>query len=193
MSPLKSIARRRRARRNARRPGGDRRARLRDPAARGGGARACGAQHAGRAGGGGAIRQTLTSLGGSSPRVSRCCPTRSRKSRCCGSRKCPPKAADLHEIVKWQVRKTAPFPMEQAVLSVSPGGSQRRRRERVRVTIARRDVVHQHEQACVMAGVHAGLVDLSTFSVINSIRPARRRRRATGCSCTSPTPISRWR
>ena len=25
------------------------------------------------------------------------------------------------EIVRWQMRKTAPFPIEQAVLSISPG------------------------------------------------------------------------
>ena len=37
------------------------------------------------------------------------------------------------------------------------------------VSLSRADVIHQYEQACVMAGVHPGLVDLSTFSVINSI------------------------
>ena len=37
------------------------------------------------------------------------------------------------------------------------------------VAIAREDVIHQYEQACLMAGAHAGLVDLSTFGVINSI------------------------
>jgi Tfp pilus assembly PilM family ATPase len=82
--------------------------------------------------------------------------------------KVPAKAADLHEIVKWQVRKTAPFPIEQAVLGLSPGPRSPDGSEFV-VSFARGDVVHQYEQACVMAGAHAGLVDLSTFSVINSI------------------------
>ena len=36
----------------------------------------------------------------------------------------------------------------------------------------RPEVVQQYEQACAMAGVHAGLVDLATFSVINGILAA---------------------
>jgi Tfp pilus assembly PilM family ATPase len=80
----------------------------------------------------------------------------------------PSKAADLREIIKWQVRKTSPFPIEQAVLSLSPGDRTSDGSEFV-VSFARGEVIHQYEQACTMAGAHAGLVDLSTFSVINSI------------------------
>jgi Tfp pilus assembly PilM family ATPase len=81
----------------------------------------------------------------------------------------PSKAADLQEIVKWQVKKTAPFPMENAVVSIAPGALSADGATEFVVTVARTDVVHQYEQACVMAGLHAGLVDLATFSVINGI------------------------
>jgi Tfp pilus assembly PilM family ATPase len=37
------------------------------------------------------------------------------------------------------------------------------------VSLARTDVIQQYEQACEMAGAHAGLVDLASFSVLNSI------------------------
>ena len=40
--------------------------------------------------------------------------------------KVPAKAADLQEIVRWQIRKTAPFPIEQAVLEHLAGRARRR-------------------------------------------------------------------
>jgi hypothetical protein len=83
--------------------------------------------------------------------------------------KVPAKSADLREIVRWQMKKTSPFPIEQAVLSISPGASSADGTGEFVVAIAREDVIHQYEQACLMAGAHAGLVDLSTFGVINSI------------------------
>ena len=83
--------------------------------------------------------------------------------------KVPAKAADLREIVRWQIRKTAPFPIEQAVLSISPGARGADGGSEFVVAVSRDDVIHQYEQACLMAGAHAGLVDLSTFGVINSI------------------------
>lgn len=89
--------------------------------------------------------------------------------------KIPAKAADLNEIVRWQVRKTAPFPIEQAVLSVSPGVAAADGSREMVVALARADVIQQYEQACLMAGAETGLVDLATFSVLNGILavPAR--------------------
>jgi hypothetical protein len=81
----------------------------------------------------------------------------------------PSRGSDLQEIVRWQIRKTAPFPIDQAVLSISPGARGADGGSEFVVALSRADVIHQYEQACVMAGVHAGLVDLSTFGVLNSI------------------------
>jgi Tfp pilus assembly PilM family ATPase len=41
------------------------------------------------------------------------------------------------------------------------------------VAVARRDVIEQYEQASAQAGAHAGLVDLATFSLINSVLASR--------------------
>ena len=104
--------------------------------------------------------------------------------------KVPAKAADLQEIVRWQVRKTAPFPIEQAVLSVTPGARVAEGGSELVVSLARADVMQQYEQACVMAGAHAGLVDLATFSVINGILAGHvgaRRRLAAGPRHRAPT------
>jgi Tfp pilus assembly PilM family ATPase len=81
----------------------------------------------------------------------------------------PSRAADLQEIVRWQVRKTAPFPIEQAVVSVAPGARGADGGTEYVVALSRADVIHQYEQACLMAGAQAGLVDLSTFGVINGV------------------------
>lgn len=86
--------------------------------------------------------------------------------------KVPAKSADLHEIVRWQVRKTAPFPIEQAVLSVSSGIVAADGSSEIVVSLARADVIQQYEQACLMAGAEAGIVDIATFSVINAILAA---------------------
>lgn len=80
----------------------------------------------------------------------------------------PAKAADLDQLIRWQVKKTTPFPLEEAVLACTPGLSAPGAHEFV-VTVARRDVVAQYEQACALAGAHAGVVDLATFNVVNTV------------------------
>jgi Tfp pilus assembly PilM family ATPase len=130
-----------------------------------------------------AIRSAVSQLGGSKPtRVALVVPDTVAKVSLLRLDTVPARAADLQEIVKWQVKKTAPFPMENAIVSIAPGalgadgaapphGARSARsgpREFV-VSVARADVIHQYEQACVMAGLHAGLVDLATFSVLNGI------------------------
>jgi hypothetical protein len=78
----------------------------------------------------------------------------------------PPRADDLEQLVRWQVKKSAPFPIEEACVTFSPGATSGGGREFV-VVMARRDVVEEYEGACGQAGVYAGLVDLSTLSVVN--------------------------
>ena len=38
----------------------------------------------------------------------------------------PPRAEDLEQLVRWQVKKAAPFPIDDAVLTVHAGGDRRR-------------------------------------------------------------------
>ena len=116
-----------------------------------------------------AVGRVLAQLGGRPSRVALVLPDTVAKVSLLKLEKIPGNAADLQEIVKWQVRKSAPFPMEQAVLSVTPGALSPDGGSEFVVSVARTDVIHQYEQACLMAGAHAGLVDLSTFSVINAI------------------------
>ena len=87
----------------------------------------------------------------------------------------PAKAQDLDQLVRWQVRKAAPFPIEEAQVSYVPAGRVADGQEFV-VSLARRDTIREYEDMCDAAGAHAGLVDLSTFNVINTVlaEPAHR-------------------
>ena len=79
----------------------------------------------------------------------------------------PARAADLDQLVQWQVRKAAPFAIEEAQLSYVPGTRGADGQEFI-VSVARRAVIREYEAICEAAGAHAGIVDLSTFNVINT-------------------------
>jgi Tfp pilus assembly PilM family ATPase len=73
--------------------------------------------------------------------------------------------------VRWQVRKTAPFAVEEAQVSFVPGLKAPDGQEFV-VSLARRAIVEEYESICADAGAHAGIVDLATFNVINAVLAA---------------------
>ena len=85
--------------------------------------------------------------------------------------KLPAKAQDLDQLVRWQVKKAAPFPIEDAQVSYVSAGRVAEGQEFV-VSLARRDTIKEYEDMCDAAGAHAGLVDISTFSVINTVLAA---------------------
>jgi Tfp pilus assembly PilM family ATPase len=83
----------------------------------------------------------------------------------------PSRTADLEQLVRWQVRKTAPFPVDEAQVSFVPGLRATDGQEFV-VSLARRAIVEEYEAICADAGAHAGIVDLATFNVINAVLAA---------------------
>lgn len=80
----------------------------------------------------------------------------------------PARAGELDQLIRWQVKKTTPFPLEEAQISYTSGATTAEGREFL-VSVARRDVVAEYEALCAEAGAHAGIVDLSTFNVINAV------------------------
>ena len=88
----------------------------------------------------------------------------------------PARAQDLDQLVRWQVRKAAPFPIEDAQVSYVAGMDGKE----FIVSLAKRAVVQEYEGLCADAGAHAGLVDLSTFTVINAVLAG------------SPAPAADW-
>ena len=80
----------------------------------------------------------------------------------------PARRDDLDHLVQWQVRKSTPFPIEDACVTYIPGRVGPDGIEFV-VLVARRDVVREYEDVCADAGMQAGLVDIATFSVLNLV------------------------
>ena len=80
----------------------------------------------------------------------------------------PAKTQDLDQLVRWQVRKSAPFAIEDAQVSYVAGLHAADGHEFV-VTLAKRAVIQEYEALCAEAGAHAGLVDLATLNVINAV------------------------
>jgi Tfp pilus assembly PilM family ATPase len=80
----------------------------------------------------------------------------------------PPRSHDLEQLVRWQVKKGAPFPIEEAQVSYVPAMRADDGHEFL-VTLARRDVILEYEALCAEAVAHAGIVDLATLNVINAV------------------------
>ena len=81
--------------------------------------------------------------------------------------KVPSRGEDLDQLIRWQVRKAAPFAIEDAQVSHAVGIRAVDGQEFI-VTLAKREIVEEYESLCAAAGAHAGIVDLSTFNVINA-------------------------
>lgn len=115
------------------------------------------------------LTQALSRLGGRVSRAALVIPDTAAKVSLLRFEKVPASEHDLTELVRWQMRKSAPFPIEEAVLSYTPASRLSDGGREFVVTLARADFVRQYEEVCAGAGVHAGLIDISTFSVINGV------------------------
>ena len=71
--------------------------------------------------------------------------------------------------MRWQVRKAAPFRIEDAQLSYVPGMQAADGSTEFVVVMARKDIIQEYEHVCAAAGAQAGVVDLATFNVINAV------------------------
>ena len=116
-----------------------------------------------------AVGRVLGRLGGRPRRVALVVPDTAAKVSLVRLDKVPARAEDLDQLIRWHVRKTAPFRIEDAQLTYSPGAALADGTREFVVALARRDVVREFETACEEAGAHAGLVDLATFSLVNGV------------------------
>jgi Tfp pilus assembly PilM family ATPase len=83
--------------------------------------------------------------------------------------KVPAKPEDLDQLIRWQIRKAAPFKIEDAQLAWIPGVPLPGGGREYFVTVARRDVIESYEHACVAAGVYPGIVDVATVNLVNTV------------------------
>jgi type IV pilus assembly protein PilM len=79
----------------------------------------------------------------------------------------PARDDDLEQLVRWQVKKASPFPIEDAAVTYSPGARAADGSAEFVVVSARRDVIAEYEGLCDELKIEPGLVDLATLCVVN--------------------------
>ena len=80
----------------------------------------------------------------------------------------PSKPADVEQLIRWQLKKATPFPIDDAVVSWVPA-HKTTTGPVLAATVARRDVVAQYEAVASAVGMHTGIVDLASFNVMNAV------------------------
>ena len=116
-----------------------------------------------------ALRRVFERMGARPKRVALAIPDSVAKVSLLRFEKVPQRAHDLDELVRWQVRKAAPFRTEDAQLTYMPCLKAPDGSTEFVVVMARKDIVREYEVACEHAGAQAGIVDLTTFNVINAV------------------------
>lgn len=80
----------------------------------------------------------------------------------------PARAADLDQLIRWQLKKATPFPIEEAQVSSFKAHTAGTATAMAAI-ISRRDVIAQYEAVAGAAGIHAGIVDLASVNVLNAL------------------------
>ena len=116
-----------------------------------------------------AIRSVLDRLSSRPKRIALVLPDTVGKLSLIRFEKIPAKVQDLDQLIRWQVRKAAPFKIEDAQVSWVPGIVPAEGGREYIVTVARRDIIQSYERACEAAGAYPGIVDLATVNLINAV------------------------
>jgi len=117
----------------------------------------------------GALRRAFETLGVRPRRVGLVVPDPVAKVSLVRFEQVPGRAQDLAQMIRWQVRKAAPFRIEDAQVAYAPGLALAGGGREFVVSIARRDIIEEYERVCASVGAQAGLVDLASFSLINAV------------------------
>jgi type IV pilus assembly protein PilM len=116
-----------------------------------------------------ALQRVFERLGHRPRRVAVAVPDTVAKVSLLRFEKVPARADDLDQLIRFQLRKAAPFKIEEGQVSWSRGVALEGGGREFVVVLARRDVVREYESVCEDLGAHAGLVDLSTLGVIDGV------------------------
>ena len=114
-----------------------------------------------------ALRAALDRAGARPRRVALVIPDLAAKVSLLRFEAVPARRDDLDQLIRWQMKKAAPFPIEEALVTWTPGVRGSDGGTEFVVVSARRDVVAEYEAVCEELKIYAGLVDLATLSVVN--------------------------
>ena len=79
----------------------------------------------------------------------------------------PGRQRELEQLIRWNLKKSVPFSVDDAVLSYVPAASDAGTTTLAAV-ISRRDVIAEYESVADAIGAHAGVVDIASFNIINT-------------------------
>jgi type IV pilus assembly protein PilM len=111
-----------------------------------------------------AVGRALDQLGQRPRRVALVIPDAAAKVSLVRFQEVPSKSADLDDLIRFQIRKAAPFRVEDSQISYAAGEKSADGQDYV-VVQARRDVIAEYEQACLATGATPGIVELTTFGL----------------------------
>jgi type IV pilus assembly protein PilM len=114
-----------------------------------------------------ALRSALNRAGIRPRRVALVIPDLSAKVSLVRFDTLPARREDLDQLVRWQIKKASPFPLEEALVTSTPGARGADGSAEFLIVTARRDVVAEYEAVCDELKIYPGLVDLATLSVVN--------------------------
>ena len=114
-----------------------------------------------------AVRSAFDTIGARPRRVALVIPDTAAKVSLLRFEKIPA-ASDLDQLIRWQMRKAAPFKPEDAQISWAPAAPIPGGGREYLVTLGRRDVIESYMRACSDAGADAGIVDLASLNLINA-------------------------
>jgi Tfp pilus assembly PilM family ATPase len=80
----------------------------------------------------------------------------------------PAKTADIEQLIRWQVKKGTPYPIDEARVTWTQAHKTATATVLAAV-VARRDVIAEYEAVATKLGIHAGVVDLSSLNVMNAV------------------------
>ena len=113
-----------------------------------------------------ALRRVLDRLASRPRRVALVIPDTAVKVSLVPFDKVPARRDDLEQLIRWQLRKSAPFPVDDASVTYSAGAPSAEGGRHFLVELARQAIVREYEGVCEEAGVYAGLVDSATLSLL---------------------------
>lgn len=123
----------------------------------------------------GAVQRVFGRLGTRPRRIALVLPDSLAKVSLVRLEKVPARAEDLDQLIRFHVRKSAPFHVEEAQVTYSAGAVASDGAREFVVAVARTDLVREYEAACEAAGAHPGLVDLATFGLVNAVLASEQR------------------
>lgn len=116
----------------------------------------------------GAISRVVEKLGTRPRRLALVVPDTAVKVSLLRFETVPPRRDDFDQLVRWQLRKATPFPVEAAAVAWSPGATLADGGREFVVELARSETIREYESLCEDAGMYAGLVDTATFSLLGA-------------------------